>query len=168
MTEKGGIDIILIGTLNLYNRNSGQLDKASYGTVKVLDVRDLHKQGWNFDWEVPLLNGYDVFSIKLIGNNQIQGLVAVKPDGGAVEVNLIESAPHNVGLLGTYKNVGKHLMAIAAKYSFNNDCEGYMFLIAKTKLIELYEIAYGAKRIGNGQIMVFDTNASENLVNKFL
>lgn len=101
-----------------------------------------------------------------INNNIIHGLISISLLSGYVEMNLIESAPFNLGKHKEYNGVAGNLVAYACEVSFANGFDGYVTFIAKTNLIQHYietlkaEILFGNK-------MVIETKAAKNLVSKY-
>lgn len=125
----------------------------------------LPNRGWNFNWHEPIKRGYDVYALTLEGNDVIQGLVAIKDDTGnkAVNIDIIESAPHNVGSKGKYEGVGALLFAFAGNWSIDL---GYrlIYFDAKTNLIEYYKKRLKARQIGNSQRMILEGSELNDLV----
>jgi hypothetical protein len=81
-------------------------------------------------------------------------------------MNLLESAPFNLGKSKIYEGVAGNLVAYACKKSFQMDFGGYVAFIAKTKLIEHYQNTLGAYLIGS-QRMAIDKNSANILVEKY-
>ena len=52
------------------------------------------------------------------------------------------------------------MIAQACKISFNHGYDGFVYLDAKTNLINYYK-KYGAKQFAKSQRMIFDENASK-------
>lgn len=129
---------------------------------------ELQKNGWKFDWSVPAKEGYSIYALYLKGDKVVQGLIALKHivKEYYTFVDLLESAPYNIGQKGKYKGVGAHLFAIACKLSWNVGNEGYVQFIAKTNLIEHYAKSVGAKLIEN-QAMYIDSYNSIKLIKKY-
>ncbi len=84
-----------------------------------------------------------------------------------VFVNLIESAPANVGPGKRYRGVPANLFAFACLRSRKIGFDGAVGLEAKSELIAHYEQSLGAKRIGMSQFMTIDDTASEELVKHY-
>lgn len=103
----------------------------------------LNKAGWNFDWSREK-NVHALYVEVPEESEVIQGLISLKVEGGYIEVEHVESAPHNRGKSGKYARIGKHLFAFAAKVSYDLGFDGYLALTPKTKLISHYE-SYGFK-----------------------
>lgn len=81
-------------------------------------------------------------------------------------MDLIESAPFNLGRNKIYEGVAGNLVAFACKVSFQRGFEGFLSFTAKTKLIEHYEKTLGAYHFGN-HLMILETKASSILVEKY-
>jgi hypothetical protein len=83
-----------------------------------------------------------------------------------VLLHLIENAPFNKGKAKVYAGVPGNLVAYACKLSFQRGCDGYVFFIAKTKLIDHYISILHAEHIG-GHRMVINTLAALKLISKY-
>ena len=81
-------------------------------------------------------------------------------------MNLLESAPFNIGKEKLYEGVAGNLVAYSCKISFQNGFDGYVAFTSKTKLIKHYEETLGAVHIG-GQRMVISANAAKLLVERY-
>ena len=124
--------------------------------------------GWKFDWAIPLRNRYDIYALKIKGDEQIQGMIAfaVENNNRAVYVNLAETAPHNYGRNGKYDGVGGHLFAFACKQAYEHDYD-CIYFDAKTELIEYYKNKLGAMQLGNSQRMLIEGENFIILMNKY-
>ena len=131
-------------------------------------AKRLEKQGWRFDWSIPARAGYSIYALYIKGYKEIQGLIALKHiiKEYYTFVDLLESAPYNIGHKGKYKGVGAHLFAIACKLSWEAGNEGYGQFIAKTNLIKHYAESVGAKLIEN-QSMYIDSYNSLKPIKKY-
>lgn len=117
------------------------------------DLKQTTKQnGWNFNWKTELDNiKHEVFKLTIMHNpGIIQGAISLRPEMGYVELNLLESAPFNIGRGKLYEGIAGNPVAFACKYSFQLGFEGYLAFTAKTRLIKHYESTLGAKSY-NGQ-----------------
>lgn len=99
-------------------------------------------------------------------NNILQGLLSVSIEQDHVFMNLLESAPFNIGKNKIYEGVAGNLVAYACKISFQKGFDGYVAFTAKSRLIEHYEKALGAYHFKN-QRMIIETNAARILVEKY-
>lgn len=131
----------------LVERATGNVLKTELSTISLSDVKKL--RGWNFDWTLPFKEGFTVKALKLSNSKQIEGLIAYKavPTSCTVLVDIVESAPHNIGSNGKYDGVGGHLFAIAIDESFKQGFEGHIYFVAKTALIDYYSKELGAQLV---------------------
>ncbi len=81
-------------------------------------------------------------------------------------MNLIESAPTNLGKKKQYYGVAGNLVAYACEVSFANGFEGYVSFVAKTNLIKHYIDTLQAQKLF-GNKMVIETEAAKKLVSKY-
>lgn len=125
-------------------------------------------KGYNFDWSIPLRNGYEVYALKIVDDDTIQGLIAQKleSDNKTVHIDIVETAPHNYGSNGKYNGVGAHLFAHACKTAHDNDYS-YVYFDAKTDLIDYYKEKLGAEQIGKSQRMLIEGEAFINLIHTY-
>lgn len=156
-------------TLCLVHAESGE----EYDTVfEPLNLNDLKKispsEGWiNFNWKTEFnAPGRHVIKLMVKGSDQIEGLISYEIAEGYVSINLVESAPRNVGKNKLFIGVGAHLFAIACKLSFDLGFEGVVSFIAKTKLIEHYQEKLGAILLGN-HAMAIETPEAFELVKHY-
>ena len=125
-------------------------------------------KGWNFKWKEE----YDeikkeVFKLTIVNNpNIIQGLLSITIEQDHVFMDLLESAPFNIGKHKIYEGVAGNLVAYACKISFQKGFEGYVAFTAKTNLIDHYEKTLGAYLFKN-QRMIIETHAARILVEKY-
>lgn len=140
--------------------------------VTRLTLKDLKittkKNRWLFDWKKELNdNKKDVYKLTIINNpNVIQGVVSLSIESDHIFMNLLESAPFNLGKNKMYEGVAGNLVAFACKLAFQHDLDGFVAFMAKTKLIEHYEKTLGAVHIG-GQRMIIPTHSAKFLVEKY-
>lgn len=83
-----------------------------------------------------------------------------------VFMNLVESAPFNIGKNKLYEGVASNLVAYACKVSFQKGFDGFVAFDAKPRLIKHYEKTLGAYRFG-GQRMIIPTQPAQILINKY-
>lgn len=156
-------------TNSIINRISGD---SLMTEVLLLSKPDLtritKKNGWLFNWKQEFDSPEkEIYKLTILHNqNIIQGLasISIKPDH--IFLNLIESALFNRGEGKLYEGVPGNLVAFACRLSFQRGYDGYVAFHAKTQLITHYEQTLGAIHQGS-QLMVIDTNAAIELVNKY-
>lgn len=126
------------------------------------------KNGWNFNWNAKLDdNTREVYKLTIVNNpNIIQGLVAFTVNEDHIYMDLLESAPFNLGRNKLYEGVAGNLVAYTCKASFQRGFDGYVSFTAKTKLIEHYTKTLNAVLFG-GQLMVINTAAANILIDKY-
>ncbi len=132
---------------------------------------------WEFDWTRPERFGYQVFALKAEGDGRIQGLLAMKPDPGnyAVQIDVVEAAPHNSvhnpknkKHTKEYAGVGGHLFAEAARQSRDYGFDGFVFFKAKGSLVKHYQETLGAILINpRDGIMAIDEKAARRLIQQY-
>ena len=154
----------------LEDTKTGELVPTVYEKATKKDLSEL--KGWNFNWLDKDLKGSEIYKLCIVGDNTIQGLVAVTDyqRDMAVYVNIAESAPHNLGKGKKYSGVGGHLFAIAAKISYDKGYGGFLFMDAKnTELVEHYRNTLGAVLIGRPHPyrMIVDEENAIKLLNTY-
>lgn len=138
----------------VYNAN------ATIATTKEIKA---HKDYFGFKFENTLKNGNTVYKItKENDEDVIQGLVAAKQadkflDCANMEINKINKKP-----LLLHAGIGKAMIALCCKISFDLGNDGFVTFEAKSKLKNYYA-RFGAKPI-TGLKMYLDSNAAKKLV----
>ena len=138
-----------------------------FGTIALpVVLRDLASlgRGWRFRW-IDEIQSAEV--VKLIApslSDRILGLMAFRRHKGFIEITLLESNPADVGQSKTFSGIAGSLIAFAAQVSFEIGGEGFVAIVAKTKLVEHYVLAYGFQRVGKTQTMSLGTIAAANLI----
>lgn len=140
--------------------------------VSILTKSDLKnttkKKGWNFNWRLEFNNEEtEQYKLTIINNPSIiQGLLSLTIENDHVFINLLESAPFNIGRNKLYEGVAGNLVAFACKVSFQKGFEGFVAFTAKSHLIKHYEKTLGAFHFKN-QRMIIDTRSAKRLVEKY-
>jgi hypothetical protein len=156
-------------TNSIRNTVSGDSFRTEVLRLTTSDLKRISKiSGWNFNWSKELEdNSKEVFKLTIIGNSTIiQGLMSVTINADHIYMNLLESAPFNLGKDKLYEGVAGNLVAYACKISFQNGFEGYVSFTAKSKLIDHYQKTLNAINYG-GQLMILNTQAANILVDKY-
>jgi hypothetical protein len=156
-------------TDSILNRISGDSFETEVSLLKKQELKDVTKtKGWNFNWRSELAqNDREVYKLTIVSNlHIIQGLssLTIKPDH--VYLNLLESAPFNIGKDKIYEGVPGNLVAFACKLSFQRGGQGFVSFQAKTKLIDHYVKTLGAYHFG-GHLMVIDSIAAQKLIDRY-
>jgi hypothetical protein len=126
------------------------------------------KNKWSFDWKSEWEdNGKEVYKLTIVNNPSIiQGLLSITIQSDHIYMNLLESAPFNIGKRKIYEGVAGNLVAFACKLSFLHGFDGYVAFTAKTRLIEHYTKMLGAQ-LFRGQLMIINTIAAQELIDKY-
>lgn len=156
-------------TNSIQNTISGDSFSTEVSRLITTDLKQITKKnGWSFNWKQELANNSrEVYKLTILNNPTIiQGLLSftMKPDH--IYIELIESAPFNLGRNKLYEGVSGNLVAFACKVSFQNGFDGFISFTAKTKLIKHYEKTLGAYHFGN-HLMIIHTEAANQLLNKY-
>ena len=133
------------------------------------DLKQITKKNkWLFNWKAEFEdNSKEVYKLTIVDNSTvIHGLLCLSVEIDHIYMNLLESAHFNIGRNKIFEGVAGNLVAFACKKSFQFGFEGYVSFSAKTKLIEHYKKTLHAQHYG-GQLMIIDTVAANNLVNKY-
>lgn len=156
-------------TNSIQNTISGDSFATEISQLIKADLKQVtKKKGWNFNWKQELDNNIrEVYKLTITNNPTIiQGLLSfsVKPDH--IYMELVESAPFNLGRNKLYEGVPGNLVAFACKASFQHGFDGFLSFTAKTKLIEHYEKSLGAYHFGNN-LMIIHTKVAQYLIDKY-
>lgn len=168
--KKNHLDFIVDKLTNsIENTVSGDSFQTEISTFTTKDLKQsAKKSGWQFNWKQELANNTrEVYKLTIVNNPHIiQGLISFTIKVDHIYMNLIESAPFNLGRNKIYDGVAGNLVAFACKVSFQRGFNGFLSFTAKTKLIEHYEKTLGAYHFGNN-LMILETKASLILVEKY-
>lgn len=93
------------------------------------------KNGWSFNWKLEFEdNAKEVYKLTITNNPHIiQGLLSLTIEPDHVFMNLVESAPFNIGKSKLYEGVAGNLVAYACKISFQKGFDGFVAFDAKDK-----------------------------------
>jgi hypothetical protein len=156
-------------TNSIQNTISGDSFPTEVSRLTKADLKQVTKKnGWSFSWKTELNdNAKEVYKLTITNNpNIIQGLLSVTIESDHVFMDLVESAPFNIGKNKLYEGVAGNLVAYACKISFQKGFDGFVAFDAKTKLIHHYEKTLGAYRFG-GQRMIIPTHSAQILIDKY-
>lgn len=156
-------------TDSILNTISGDSFPTEVSILTLNDLKNLtKKKGWNFNWRLEFKNEKtEQYKLTIVNNPTIiQGLLSITIENDYVFMDLLESAPFNIGQNKLYEGVAGNLVAYACKVSFQKGFDGFVAFTAKTKLIEHYEKTLGAFHFKN-QRMIIDSKAAKRLVEKY-
>ena len=152
----------------LEDAKTGMIVPTTYRRITKEERKNL--RGWKFDWNDPSLNEADVYKLTRKGESEAQGLIALTKfeKDRAIYVNIVESAPHNLGKNKRFNGVGGHLYAIAVQRSLESGYGGFVFMDAKNmELVKHYKETLGAVLLGRPHEyrMFIDEEAAQRLMN---
>jgi hypothetical protein len=124
-------------------------------------------QGWKFDWSKTEEQGYLIYELFIKGDEEVQGRISLRIDGGVADVDIVETAPHNYGHTGKYIGVGGHLFAIACQCSLEAGCDGVVAFTSKSDLVEYYKRELNAIEIMPRRMVIFE-DAAQLLLDKYI
>jgi len=156
-------------TNSILNTISGDSFSTEVSVLTKNDLKNItKKKGWNFNWRLEYKNEItEQYKLTIVNNPSIiQGLLSITIEKDHVFMDLLESAPFNIGQNKLYEGVAGNLVAYACKVSFQKGFDGFVAFTAKTQLIEHYEKTLGAFHFRN-QRMIIDTLAAKKLVEKY-
>ena len=156
-------------TNSIQNTISGDSFSTLVLPVMPADLKEITKKnGWQFNWKAEHKQpDRDVYKLTIEGNPTIvQGLASLSPKPDYYYLNLVESAPFNLGKQKLYAGVPGNLFAFACKESWDQGHEGIVAFQAKTKLIAHYENILGAVHVGSHKMIIFP-EAALKLINRY-
>lgn len=130
-------------------------------TIATLKEIKQNKEQFHFNFENKAKQ-FTVYKITKENDDVIQAFVSVEPNIGVLQCSNMETNNINKSPLCIHGGIGKSIIALCCKISFDMGFDGYIAFEAKTNLFNYYT-RYGAKRIG-GLKMYVDTKAAEKLV----
>lgn len=160
------IDKITDSILNTISGDSFQTEVSRLTTIDLINITK--KNNWKFDWKTEFNDiQKEVYKLSIVNNSKIiQGLLSITIEKDHVFMNLLESAPFNIGKNKLYEGVAGNLVAFACKLSIQKGFDGYVAFTSKTNLIKHYEENLGAYHFKN-QRMILEPIASKKLVEKY-
>lgn len=156
-------------TNSIENINSGDSFPTEVALISSDELKKITKKNnWIFDWKKEFrMPQNEVYKLTISNNpNIIQGLVSLQVKSDHIFMNLIESAPFNIGKNKTYLGVPGNLVAFVCRVSFQRGFDGFVSFVVKTQLIEHYKTSLGAINFG-GQLMIINNTAALNLIGKY-
>lgn len=156
-------------TNSIQNTISGDNFSTEVSLLTKADLQLITKRNdWSFNWKIEFDdNTKEVYKLTITNNPTIiQGLLSLTMETDHVFMNLVESAPFNIGKNKLYEGVAGNLVAYACKVSFQKGFAGFVAFDAKTKLIQHYKKTLGAYWFG-GQRMIIPTQPSQILIDTY-
>lgn len=140
MKRQGEIELDFIIdklTNSIQNTISGDSFPTEVARFTIRDCKHITKKnGWNFKWKIELNNDInEIYKLTVVHNPDIiQGLLSIRKEQDHIFMNLLESAPFNIGRNKLYEGVAGNLVAYACKISFQFGYEGFVSFTAKNKV----------------------------------
>jgi hypothetical protein len=156
-------------TDSIINIITGDSFQTEISRLTKFDLKNITKKsGWNFNWKLEFNNlKKEVYKLTILNNSTIiQGLLSITIEQDHIFINLLESAPFNIGGKKMYEGVAGNLVAFACKVSFQKNFDGFVAFTAKTQLIEHYQKTLGAIHFMH-QRMIIETKPAKFLVEKY-
>ena len=95
-------------TNSIQNTISGDSFQTEILRLTIKDLKKITKKsGWNFNWKSELAdNAKEVYKLTIVNNsNIVQGLISLTIEADHILMNLLESAPFNIGENKLYEGV---------------------------------------------------------------
>ena len=156
-------------TNSIQNTISGDSFETEVSQLTIKDLKQITKKtGWSFNWKTELANNAnEVYKLTIVNNlSIIQGLISLTIENDHIFMNLVESAPFNIGKNKLYEGVAGNLVAYACKISFQKGFTGFVAFDAKTKLIRHYKKTLGAYHF-RVQRMIIPPESAKILIDKY-
>lgn len=121
---------------------------------------------FEFDWLSEMK--HPVYKIYLVENGIPLGLIALADIQIElrININLIEVSSENIGRKKDYDKIAGCLLAFAAREAFKKGYEGFISLLPKTQLIDLYCSRYGFQQYG--RYLALEGASSFSLIQTYL
>ena len=135
-------------------------------SIATLQQIKQHKEYFEFDFEKLYKEGFTLFKItKESETDIVHGLVAFTPSVGILKCANMELSNLNKRGISLYSGVGKCMVALCCKISFDLGFDGYITFEAKNRLMPYY-IRFGAIKIGRLR-MAIQTKEAKKLVDLY-
>lgn len=168
--KKKQLDFVIDKLTNsIQNTISGDSFSSEISRLIKSDLKLVTKKnGWKFNWKQEFDNNTrEVYKLTITNNPTIiQGVLSFTIKSDHIYMDLLESAPFNLGKNKLYVGVPGNLVAFACRVSFQRGFDGFISFTAKTKLINHYVNTLGAYHYGD-QLMIIHTKAAQILIDKY-
>ena len=157
-------------TNSIQNTISGDSFPTDVHPITKADLKIVSKKnGWFFNWEQEhKLRDRQIYKLTIRNNPDIiQGMLSISDNQDHYYLNLIESAPFNLGKGKLYEGVPGNLFAFTCKTSWDKGYEGFVSFTSKTKLVEHYVTSLGATHIGGNKMVIFPREALKLILKYF-
>ena len=154
--------------MKLIDTSSGDLVEAIILELEPKDFQKIKKGNvFVFDWSLE--EKHDVYKICLKGQEtKILGLLSLidHPDELRIHISLIEVIKEQVGREKTLDHIAGCLIGFACGIAFRKGYEGFVSLLPKTKLIDLYQEKYGFRQYG--RLLALTHEQSKRVIDQYL
>lgn len=154
--------------MKIIRKVSGELIEVVINELTSTDfVKIRRNKMFIFDWETELTD--EVYKLHLKDNEgQILGLLSIKdyPEELRIHINLVEVIKSQVGKAKTLDNIAGCLIAYACALAFKRGYGGFVSLLPKTQLIDLYRSKYGFRQYG--RFLATDFENSVQIIDKYI
>lgn len=154
--------------MKLLEKSSGKYLEASIEMVSEGEYVSLAKdKGFGFNWEIE--KQHEVYKIFLIQKDEIMlGLLSLIniPLEYRIHLNLLEVRKEHQGKEKQIDLIAGSLIAFAAEMAFIRGYYGFVSLMPKTQLIDLYQDKYGFRQYG--RYLGIEGAFSQKLIDKYL
>ncbi len=153
--------------MKLLQKSSGLLVDAFIAALGPEDFAAMRKEkGFVFDWSLEKDN--EVYKICLKADDtKILGLLSMTdhPNELRIHINLLEVTKENVGRSKKLDYIAGCLIAFACASAFKRGYEGFVSLLPKTELIEMYQAKYGFRKLG--RLLAIEHEYSKQVIDQY-
>lgn len=153
--------------MKLWNRRKKTFEEGVIELVLQEDFLKIEKSDqFQFDWNKEKKNL--VLNIRRKNEEEILGLIALIdfPRELRIEIHLLEVSKDNRGKDKTIDRLAGCLIAYACDLAFQKNYNGFVSLVSKTEIIQLYKEKYGFREMGNH--LFTQLHNSNSLINQYL
>ena len=153
--------------MKLWNLQKLLYEKAVIESISIKDFSIIKKNNqFQFNWSKEKDN--HIFKVRKIDDDEILGLISIIdfPKESRLEIHLLELSKENIGKKKKMDRIAGCLIAYVCDLSFQKNYGGFVSLISKTEIIDLYKKKYGFEEQGNHLYTHLDN--SESLIKKYL
>ncbi|GAB2818355.1 hypothetical protein [Ferruginibacter profundus] len=143
---------------------TGKKYNAIASVASVKEIRQ-HKEYFEFDFEKLAKEGVIYKICKERDDDMILGLVAVKQSKGVLDCANMETNKINKTPICLHDGIGRSIIALCCKISFDMGTDGFITFEAKNRLMPYYR-RFGAQHL-NGLRMFIDTENAKKLVDLY-
>ncbi len=155
----------------LLDNRKNKLVSAEIVLAELNDL-PLKKDGWSFNWKTAFKSrDSKIYLIRVKRRaHSLEGLIQLSEIEGMLFMNLIELAPHNVGMATKrFEYVAGCLISFGCYQSFSlgTNYKGFVSFETKTKLRKWYKDNYFAQAAMGNKMFIWPEDGIK-LINKYL